>query len=1413
MTGSLRHPWVRLTRPLDVESARDRDWAESGRSRQEPGVVPLSARRDVPVIVVVGERGVGKSAVLKTEREDLESAGVVPVHVDLAAVSSEKARRDVCAALSPPVGSVRHVLIDGIDEALPAAEIDRVIVEALEELDHDSRQLLRLRISCRTSRRSPLLEDGLRRLWQVEPLVVNVASLTRDDVLVAAKAYGLDAEQFVRSLGRRQLLALASWPVTLIPLLEAARDGSPLPDDAMKAYQQACRRLCTERERTSLTDGRDRSFETGELIALARKAAAAVQFCAREGLAERDDVSDCVTFAELAQGFEPLDGGGTVQCTDAAYRALTQAGILVATGERRWGFAHRSFQEFLASEYLRVHKVERTVRDELLLVGDGATRQVASGHRETAAWLALSDGELFEQMLRADPRHLLLTDLSVLSHEDRARVFDALLALIRAGVAPVIDWQALGRLDSDLIVGRLTPLLRVDSPWEEVHFALSVANACRREGLIDLLLDLAEDEQVPELLRALALNAMVDSLQEGHVARLRQLVADPQPDVAAHAIDLLWPTHLSAEELLANLPAPPSHRSGRAQSLLKRLPAMLGHDQPLKAVRWARQVLGGGASGNERRPSAVAKAATAVLAQAVAELAATGVGEPSIVGAIAEALIAMVDGPFQHTEHTQSETLREALAGSPSVRRAVARAVLERADIEQIHQFCGAWSQVVLFDGEADSGYWAVQWPTLSLADRARMHEPLSYPPTNEQEWSDAYRAQEKHSDLREIIGPWFVCPNPPENNGLRNGYYHQLELARAQQARRDALRYDETLLREAIDAVLAGTGDIRRSWRAALGHLYRTTDSQDPIDLDRLDVSDAPQFPTGDSPLSGLLRRAALTVLCTAPVIEIEHLDPHGIIPRRHAPELCALALLVRANHPLPALAEERWTGLAIALFASSGGWMERELREQLLERCIAASDSGFERALPRLLDRLNEYGLARAVERLPRTLEAAHDCALLDWAAANQRGVRSWALVLGALSRNGNEHARGLLRRAVAVAPSRLSGRPESLPVRRWLEAADLLTQLGDAQSWTKTLDILAREPRLATPMVKRFVQSDSIGPWPLEPHQISTGDLARLYIIMADHVPMPDDFDDTSNVFSDRDEDLLRLHQALPWAIRSRGGTSGLDTLRSLAQQYPDSRQLRVHAAELALHVADQSWRPPATVEQLVKITSGRLSRVVHDEFQLREVILEALQRLQDRLQGDNGWVTALWNQEKNKAPAAGARTHEATLWWPTWENDLSDFVTTFLRYDLADRAVVVNREVEITRPGLNGGRTDIHIQAAPEASGGSEQLTVIIETKGCWNDSLDRGLADQLVDKYLFGRRRRTGIYLIGYFDDGAWPKGSGGQHGRMHTPHTPEQILTRQQAIAEHEAHEKQVSVIPFVLDCRLPRERLRRRTA
>ncbi|TDA68007.1 MAG: hypothetical protein D9V47_09180 [Clostridia bacterium] len=201
--------------------------------------------------------------------------------------------------------------------------------------------------------------------------------------------------------------------------------------------------------------------------------------------------------------------------------------------------------------------------------------------------------------------------------------------------------------------------------------------------------------------------------------------------------------------------------------------------------------------------------------------------------------------------------------------------------------------------------------------------------------------------------------------------------------------------------------------------------------------------------------------------------------------------------------------------------------------------------------------------------------------------------------------------------------------------------------------------------------------------------------------------------------------------------------------VARELPEINWLKyslLEAEEIALR---QTWAPLRPGD-ILQIAADQQVRLVQNGDQLLDVLIESLNRLEAKLQGETPAAIDLWNE---------CKVDNETVYRPKDENRLSDYVKRHLDEDLKQRGIIFNREVEIRRgagPGT-GERTDIHVDAVVRGLNGEayDRVSAIIEVKGCWNHELDHAMETQLVDRYLRDNRCQHGLYLIGWFDCVQW----------------------------------------------------------
>ncbi|MEV0581143.1 HEAT repeat domain-containing protein [Streptomyces sp. NPDC050392] len=1344
----------------------------------------------MPVLALFGERGAGKSVALVQEYQSLEAARAETRWVNLGRHQTESQVVTALAATSAAREAGEWwVFLDSVDEGLnvlPA--LGGLIADWIDSLTGDQRSSMRLRFSCRTGRWPDVLQDTLTRHWKA-PLQVRhmiLATLSDDDVSVAAEDYGLDADAFCSVLRERGLTQLSKTPVTLLQLLEYHRVNGTLPATAADAYQQACVLLCSETRRPA--DIRElRAQPTGQrLLPVSARVAAAMQFGAHNVLSDTSPQSfgrGEITLAELEGGHEPGLLDGQAPCTTDELRRLTESHLLEPVGLLRWTFTHRSYQEFLAAHYLHAHQVDPRAQAGLLWVGDGAARHIYPAHREVAAWRSGTDSTLFEDLLRDDPLVLLLADLPARPAADRARVVEAIFNLAQRDDTIDIDRTTLHRLEHPGLPQQLLSRLQPDTDKLVVYMALRVARSCPHPELSDALLQVAETTSLPEELRALALRAIADlhPADVQTVDRIRQLAADdPSPEVVAVAIYRLWPSHLSLRERLDLLRDPAPDYYGHAWVLRSDIPAQLTAAQTAQALLWARDTI------QQPLPGRSIVLATSLISRAVTLAGTNGLpGLPHPETLIGEALIALAnhrDLRYSVEGRTEHEALGDALRAQHSLRRALTLHLLTHLGERD---FLRVWSAVphgclTTYD---DAFYWMEHWEQLADVPPAPARLLVSItPPTDPDLQSRVEAACRAHPALRQITEGWAPAPEPrqdtdptPDENRF----------------------YSESRLREALAAVHTATPEtIRQAWGTVIDQMRCTPDGTEPPRLWEdpllLWAHHGPSRPSQGSDLDAELRAAARQVLTTVPPLPAPLLAYGGRANPRLMLELSALAVL-GTPHELPSATPTHWAGWAIALATTNAYTLPGEAaRDAFLPYCA-------EQAGPALIHLLGEvlrdtHTDAATTHDLARRLGAPTQPDVVDaltvWADHPDRDLPHWQSVTSALAFTGHPSAPARLQAALDLDPSSPATTSETLT--RWLVAAQILLH---SPALPKLWPLVHK--RLHNEVLAR-AYIGQLGQRPVhhytKPHQL-TGlteeALAELYLSLAQYVSAEtlDPPPRSGWIGEDHFGELIR---SIPPLLQARNTPQAAHQLRRLASQTGLWR-LRNLAQQTATAAA-RSLHAPVTPPQLRALAEqSHQRRWVTDEGHLLALVLEALGRFQHVLRRPNGLSIALWNRSESSAAQAE--------WWPCWEEDLSDILAAFLLQDIGGYRVVVNREVQLDRPGLSGRRTDIQIEVPAPPGSGHDPVRLVIECKGCWNSTLPTALERQLVDRYL-DTPRTAGILLTGYFDCDRWTAAK--RRSCPATHHTLESVDQHQQQQAHTQQALKGVPVAAFTLDCTLP---------
>jgi hypothetical protein len=198
-----------------------------------------------PVVVLLGEPGMGKTIVLEQDAERLDAearqGGYFLLNIDMTALGGDQS---VCESIFESVEYRRwsetsdrlHLWLDGLDTCLH--NVPTLVALLLNRLRKVDRSRMFLHITCRTAEWPADFETGLRELWDHAGVeVFELAPLRRRDVAEYVRNEGLDPDAFLDEVQRVGAHQFANRPITLGFLADSFRVNGGFPSRFDRGFQ------------------------------------------------------------------------------------------------------------------------------------------------------------------------------------------------------------------------------------------------------------------------------------------------------------------------------------------------------------------------------------------------------------------------------------------------------------------------------------------------------------------------------------------------------------------------------------------------------------------------------------------------------------------------------------------------------------------------------------------------------------------------------------------------------------------------------------------------------------------------------------------------------------------------------------------------------------------------------------------------------------------------------------------------------------------------------------------------------------------------------------------------------------------------------------------------------------------------
>ena len=386
--------------------------------------------------------------------------------------------------------------------------------------------------------------------------------LRRIDVEEAAKVEGIDSAHFLDVIEQLQIVPLAIKPVTLKFLLNTYQRDSCLPATQSELYVHGCRLLCEETSQSRRGSQQMGNLSSDQRVSIAGRIAAITMFCNRYAIWMSPDLGDVpeadIPIRELIGGREVV--GSEVSVDEGVIGETLSTGVFSSRGPSRIGWAHQTYAEFLAAQYLITKGLEpERILDLILHPTD---RKVIPQLRQVAAWIATLSPEMFQRLTTTDPEVLLYSDVTRADENGRRQLVESLLDLFDREELLDTDWalrQQYRKLNHTKLADQLRLFITNQAKGTVVRrVAVQIAEACQLREVSKELLTVALDNSDDIQIRIRAAYAIARVGDEATKAQLRPLADgksgdDPEDELKGCALQALWPDLIAFEELVALL--------------------------------------------------------------------------------------------------------------------------------------------------------------------------------------------------------------------------------------------------------------------------------------------------------------------------------------------------------------------------------------------------------------------------------------------------------------------------------------------------------------------------------------------------------------------------------------------------------------------------------------------------------------------------------------------------------------------------------------------------------------------------------------------------------------------------------------------------------------------------------------------
>ena len=1332
-------------------------------------------------IILLGEPGIGKTIAMEKYKKDLgqilNNTENKILYVNLRSVGNEihfkNSLFDNTIFQEWINGNYKlYLLLDSFDECfLRAGVISGLLVDSLKNY-HTER--LYLRIVCRTGFWPISLQDELLKIFgNGNVLNYILAPLRKRDIESAAeyeiqRSELISPSDFIRKIEDVELVPFATKPITLKALIKQYKRSGILSASKEELYKSYCLYLCEETNQMRRDENLAIEYTPQQKYIVAARCAALCIFSGKIGIWIAPEIEgiaeEYIHQSILRQGQEIASDQGFDISDDCITETL--AGGLFNSLSPRCNWAHWSFLEFLAADY--INQKEIPLAQLLSLIKNPIDRKIIPQLRGVVAWLCSFNIDLYQNIIEQEPEILLQSDLTLFSDNEKETIFSAILNNYENSSIQIRFFNLASqfkRLNHFNLANQIQEyIINPNNSKNAKRFAIRVAEECKLNTLAPSFIGLILNEEEHIKTRITAGHALetfsytyeIDGIEELIPIALLDEPSNDDYDLKGLCLNILWPQFIGLNELLDHLPEPIHGYGGSYfRFLIQNFIERLTDTELENLLRWFRE--------NSSRFSEFSIFHKILEQTLVKSL--SFINNNEIFTALAQTLCTLViNGYYSRRESSTKQPFQTKLIQNQGVRRELLKKVIQGLpnevnlliqliDFSQIQGYISVIQRPRLFElMEQNDLEWLVEEFKISNDDN--YNQKLAFYifrilPRNSEGYNLACTLYHNYPIFRQYFLSWF---GPIElESDIARRMREEYEREQSLEQRLSQLEQErnppqlEPPPHERINDCLENIeqGNMDYWWRLNM-EMTLTSNSRNYGNELNPNLIALPGWNQSSIDIQGRIITAAKRYILEGEPNDESWLGTNNIYRPAYA-GYRALRLIYE-NDPefIESLTIEiwqKWISIILlfkfSIFDSNNLDHEEEIRSELLRISYPYANEQLINALSREIDYEDEnISNISVLNNVEKIYDISIGNALQNIVQEMNLAPNSYGEILEFLLSHDFQPIRVQLN-LILTDPLLRAGQEREFTIR----AGRAVMIYSPEDFWDTIYALIQNDVEWGRELIKQVANSEKFSKQTFEKY--NEDQLSNLYIWVHNQYPYEADRDLTGGVrFLNQNDFISSWRDEILNYLESKGTYESVSAIQKIIRNIPQIReQLNYRLLRAQEFARMKTWEPPKP-QEIYELFQNSTSRLIQSGENLLDILIESIQRLEDKLQGRHDYTPgaiSLWDYREHR------------LFRPKYEEDFSDYVKNHLQDDLNN--IIIHREVQIDQRN----RPDLFVNIVNVNALHRENriISAVIEVKGSWHQEISTAMSFQLYEQYMIPRALPYGLYLVGWFRSQYW----------------------------------------------------------